>query len=492
MNTFLENTEESQSELSELPDGWINTRLGDIIELSKEKVDPKNCSGCIYIGLENIEKDTGKLLSFNNSESVKSNKAIFQPGEILYGRLRPYLNKIWLANCEGICSTDILVFLKNDCISNKYIFYRFLSKDFVNYSTINSKGVELPRVNYQTISKFIIPLPPLPEQHRIVEKIEEEFTRLDAGVSALKKAKALIPKYRQSVLKAAMCGDLTEEWRAEHQNVESAEVLLERRLRTKNNGITNSAIQLCNLPKTWVWANLISISEVISGFAFKSNDFTSEGVPVIKIANISYGLFLWKHQEYLPTSFLLANSKYQICPDDILIALTRPITGDKVKTCLYPTGAPKGLLNQRVALIKEKSIIAKKYLLYALSSDLFKRQIQFSLSETLQPNLSPKDLKELYVSLPPLEEQHEIVCEIERRFSVIDEMEKAVNDSLAKAERLRQSILKKAFEGRLVPQNPDDEPASVLLERIKAEKEQQAAEEKVRKMELKKQKKNKA
>ena len=193
--------------LSELPDGWVWTTLGEIIEPSKEKINPQKIKEVPYISLEHIEKDTGKLLGRGCSSEVKSTKTKFNRGDLLYGKLRPYLNKVYLSDFEGICSTDLLVFPKSDLRSNEFLLYRLLCRDFVSYASHNVSGVNLPRVNFQTLAQFKIPLPPLPEQRRIVAKIEELFTKLDAGIDALRKVGAQLKRYRQSVLKAAFEGN---------------------------------------------------------------------------------------------------------------------------------------------------------------------------------------------------------------------------------------------------------------------------------------------
>ena len=219
----------SEAGLSELPDGWGWTTLGEIIEPSKERANPHEIEHVPYISLEHIEKDTGKLIRCGCSSEVKSTKTKFKRGDLLYGKLRPYLNKVYLSDFEGICSTDILVFSKKEFYSNVFLFYRLLCPDFVNYASHNVSGVNLPRVNFQTLSQFKLLLPPLPEQHRIAAKIEELFTKLDAGIDALHKVGAQLKRYRQSVLKAAFEGKLTETWRAEHQDeIEPASTLLER------------------------------------------------------------------------------------------------------------------------------------------------------------------------------------------------------------------------------------------------------------------------
>jgi type I restriction enzyme S subunit len=148
-----------------------------------------------------------------------------------------------------------------------------------------------------------------------------------------------------------------------------------------------------NLSRGWTWTILKSVSQVISGYSFNSHDFIEEGTPVIKIANISYGKFTWKQQEFLPIDFNPKYSEYQIFPETLLIALTRPITENKVKVCLYPSDAPIGLLNQRVAMLKPHSFVSKLYLFYLLQSEFFKTQIKNGMSETLQPNLSPLNLE---------------------------------------------------------------------------------------------------
>ena len=119
------------TENNALPQGWVRVKLGEFTEPSKEKVKPRDVPNVPYVGLEHIEKETGRLLGYGNSDEVRSTKAVFRPGDLLYGKLRPYLNKVYVPYFEGICSTDILVFPKNEHYSNQFLYYRFLSGDFV-------------------------------------------------------------------------------------------------------------------------------------------------------------------------------------------------------------------------------------------------------------------------------------------------------------------------------------------------------------------------
>lgn len=198
-----------------IPKGWVNTNLANLIQPSSEKSDPTKSIETTYVGLEHIEKNTGKLIGCGRSSEVVSTKTHFNVGDLLYGKLRPYLNKVWVSDRKGVCSTDILVFKHISHISPSYLQSVLLSQPFVNFANIKATGVQHPRVHFNSIGEYQIPLPPLAEQHRIVAKIEELFSDLDAGIASLKKAKEQLKTYRQSVLKWAFEGKFTEKWRNE-------------------------------------------------------------------------------------------------------------------------------------------------------------------------------------------------------------------------------------------------------------------------------------
>ena len=482
----------------DFPIGWVWTTLGEIIEPSKEKVNPQESIGVSCISLENIEKDTGKLLGRGCSSEVKSTKMKFKGGDLLYGKLRPYLNKVYLSDFEGICSTDLLVFPKNDLHSNEFLLYRLLCSDFVNYASHNVSGVNLPRVNFQTLARFHVLLPPLPEQHRIVAKIEELFTKLGTGIDALGKVQAQLKRYRQSVLKAAFEGKLTETWRAEHQDeIEPASVLLERILKERRERWEAEQIEqmkakggvpkddkwkakykeptppdtseLTELPKGWIWATVEQLlTKIQYGSSRKTNDDTN-GVPVLRMGNIVEGKIVRDNLKYLPKEhdefpellldkgdllFNRTNSRELVGKTAVYIGSPNP--------CSFASYLIRVRFNPRV-----DSLIVAHY----LNSMYGKNWILSVVSQQAgQANVNGTKLKLLAVPIPSEKEQRVFVEEVERRLSVADEVEKTVTAELKRADQLRQSILKKAFSGGLVPQDPNDEPASVLLERIRAEK----------------------
>ena len=198
-----------------LTKGWVITKLGNLIKPSKERFQPTNSDNRTFLGLEHIESNSGKITGSDNSKDTVSMKTIFRKNDVLYGRLRPYLNKVCVASFDGVCSTDILVFPEQSNLSNKYLAYFLLTTKFVSFANRNSRGVQHPRIKFDVIAKFDIPLPPLAEQHRIVTKIESIFAQIDAirenlEMLALQTSSASrsLRQFKNSVLKQAFEGKL--------------------------------------------------------------------------------------------------------------------------------------------------------------------------------------------------------------------------------------------------------------------------------------------
>ena len=211
---------------------WENVHLDEVLIQSKEKHKPEKIENLFYVGLEHIEKETGNLTENVGEEEIKTVKNKFISGQILYGKLRPYLNKVHLAKKEGVCSTDILVFTPSEKIYGKYALLFMLSRQFVNDMSNNTNGVNLPRVSTKYVNEYKVPLPSLKEQHQIVQEIESRLSVCDALeqsiTDSLDKAQAL----RQSILKKAFEGKLLSEEEIAKckadKDYEPASVLLEK------------------------------------------------------------------------------------------------------------------------------------------------------------------------------------------------------------------------------------------------------------------------
>jgi len=469
---------EDKGNLPELPESWVWTTLGEITEPSNEKVNPSKIQEMPYVGLKHIAKNTGRLLDHGFSSGVRSTKTKFYRGDLLYGKLRPYLNKVYVADFDGVCSTDILVFPKSPSISNKYLLYRFLCSDFVEYANRNVSGVQHPRVNFKTLSRFPTPLPPLPEQHRIVARIEEFFTKLDAGVGALKKIKAQLKRYRQAVLKYAFEGKLTEGWREAHRGeLELASALLERIKEERKKSAKGKykelppldASGLAELPEGWVWTRLGEVCNTTSGGTplRSKREYYGGSIPWLKSGELKDNIIHQSEESITETG--LSNSSAKVFPKGTLLIALYGATVWK----LGKLGIDAATNQAICGIFNIYGALEENYLFSYLIS--YRGNLLSNRFGGAQSNISQEIVRNIMIPLPPLAEQLKIVEEIEHQLSVADETEKVVDQNLKRSKRLRQSILKKAFEGKLVPQDPNDEPAEKLLERIKAEKTKRGA-----------------
>jgi len=341
------------------------------------------------------------------------------------------------------------------------------------------------------VKKIPVYLPPLSEQRRIVAKIEELFTRLDAGIEALKRVKKELKRYRQTVLKSAFEGKLTAEWREAHKDeLEKASVLLIKILRKKekeskkkrNSFSPLEDFDLEILPDTWLWltldylstGNKNSIKRGPFGSTIKKEFFVNNGYKVYQQKNVIYNDFDWGDYFIDEEKFEELKS-FEVKSKDILMSCSGTIG----KIAIVPEGIRPGIINQALLKIAlDNSVVATRYFVYLFRSKIGKIISGNTRGSAMVNISSVRDLKQISFPLPLLPEQHKIVQEIESRLSVADEVERTVEQSLKQSNRLRQSILKKAFEGKLVPQDSSDEPAEKLLERIKAEKAKRETEKK--------------
>jgi type I restriction enzyme S subunit len=376
-------------------------------------------------------------------------------------------------NTMGIIPTEL---------DGKYFWYWFLS---INLAELSS-GSNVPQINHGDISSIAVPLAPLPEQRRIVAEIETQFTRLDAAVAGLERAQANIRCYKAAVLQAACEGQLVpteaELAHAEGRDYEPADQLLarilaERRARWEaahpgkryKEPAPPDMENLPELPEGWVWANVGQMADVGTGATpLRSNRaYYEDGtIPWVKSSALN-DLFVDSAEELI-TELALTETNVKVFPAGTLLV------------AMYGEGKTRGKVselkidaatNQACAalLFDDLSLGCKPYIKVFFQKNY--DDIRRLSSGGVQPNLNLSIIRGTAVPLPPLTEQHRIVAEVERRLSLVAALEASVEAALARAGRLRQAVLKQAFEGRLVPQDPDDEPASVLLERIRAQRE---------------------
>ena len=214
-----------------LPVGWADTTLGELGWNIRGRIHPSDKPDLPFIGMAHVEAHTMALLETVPAGTMKSSAAHFQEGDVLYGRLRPYLNKVYLTTFEGLCSAEFIPLVAAPGVVPAFLQYRVNSADFVSFASRLDEG-DRPRVDYSQIAEFELGLPPTHEQHRIVAALESYLSRLDAATAALERVQRNLARYRASVLHAAVTGRLVpteaELARAEGREYEPASVLLER------------------------------------------------------------------------------------------------------------------------------------------------------------------------------------------------------------------------------------------------------------------------
>lgn len=430
-----------------LPEGWIDTQLGNIVDYGKatKRVLSDVNDDTWVLELEDIEKESSKLLSTIRAgeRPFKSTKNSFKKGDVLYGKLRPYLNKIIIAEEDGVCTTEIVPLSAEPSCCNKYIFYWLKSSTFLGYVNDVSYGVNMPRLGTADGLKAPLRLAPLAEQKIIAEKLDTLLAQVDSTKARLEQIPKILKRFRQAVLVSAIEGKLTTS-------------------------------KITSLGK------LGDIAEIISGVAFKKSQYSNSGSRLLQITNVSYGETSWENPSFIPFSLAEEYKNYSLIEHDIVLALNRPITNGRLKVTAIKKFDLPATLYQRVARIRTRcnKIISTKFLLLVMHSPFFLKQVEQNLKGSDQPYLNTSSLYDFKIFAPSITAQHEIVRRVEQLFAYADTIEKQVNNALTRVNSLTQSILAKAFRGELTAQwraeNPDlisgENSAAELLEKIKAER----------------------
>lgn len=377
----------------------------------------------MHVAPDNMESSTGRLLPCRTvaEDQVRSRNFQFKEGDVLYTKLRPYLNKVVRAPFDGLCSSDVLPIRPR--IDGGYLSRWMLSRQFLNQVTPFQTGVTLPRISRVRLEQTRVPTPPLPEQRRIVEAIETRFERLDAAVRALERARTNLKRYLVSALGSAF----PEE----------------------NRGSNSDFVEL------------VTVCDTATGGTPRRDTprYYGGSFPWIKSGELHDGLVT--HSEETITQEALDNSNAKVFPAGTV--------------CMALYGATVGKLgilgldaatNQAVCAFFPHRELNSKYLFWFLRS--VRGRLLSNRSGGAQPNISQTIVRHLRVPIPSVEQQYALVAEIERRLSVAEEASAAAERAFHRCGRLRESILETAFQGRLAPQDPNGEPASALLERIRA------------------------
>jgi len=439
----------------ELSKGWSFTNLNNIATengiLSDgdwvESKDQDPSGGIRLLQLADIGDGIflDKSNRFINEDKFKALRCteIFE-GDLLIARMPDPLGRVCqLPKLKERCITVVDVAIFRSCkelISLLWLKHFLNSPDIRQEINLLSSGTTRKRIARKKLGEIEIPLPPLNEQKRIADRLDQLLTRIDKTKAHLDRIPPLLKRFRQSVLAAATSGKLTEEWRED--NGEAREIICEP---------------------------LSKLIDLDLGFAFKSSEFLDEGIRLLRGDNIEPGKLRWKDAKYFDPIKLQSFSHLMLKEGDLVLAMDRPIISSGLKISRVSKDDIPSVLVQRVCRFKptSDSDLNLDYLHIFLSSNNFVKYLLNKQNGTQIPHISGKQILEFSIVISPIEEQQEIVRRVEALFAKADRIEAQYKNARQQVDRLTPALLAKAFRGELVPQDANDEPASVLLERVK-------------------------
>jgi type I restriction enzyme, S subunit len=518
-------------EENEKPKGWVAAALDDVANWGSggtpSRQMAKFYTGSIpWIKTGELGPKIIKLAEEHITEEAvkKSSAKVFPKGSIGIAMYGATIGKLSIWGIDASTNQACAVAQPYDLmLSNEFLYY-YLGSEKRGLVEAGKGGAQ-PNISQGILKEWPILLPPLNEQHRIVAKIEELFSELDKGIENLKTAREQLKVYRQAVLKHAFEGKLTTKWREENSaKSEKADDLLVRinserkkklniQLRQWIKAVDewnqsgkkgkkppkprnlpmiskeNEGERIHELPNTWHCLRMTDILISLGqGWSPKCHNTPAgkDDWGVIKTSAIQHLNFIDRENKRLPDD-LYPRPWLEIAEDDLLITRAGPRSRVGV-VCRVKISREKLILCDKAYRLRlPNSEVSPTFMEALLNTSEFSRKIE-KLKTGINDsgvNITQPGLLGLYVPIPPINEQLEIERQLAACLSVIDKIEKDIDAELRQSEALRQSILKKAFTGQLVHQNPNDEPASFLLERIKAEKAKQAKPKKKKKRKAK-------
>jgi type I restriction enzyme S subunit len=477
------------------PPGWAWVRLSDIAQLETGHTPSRKCpeywNGEVgWIGIKDAREHHGgvihQTLQTVTQLGLENSAARLLPANTVCLSRTASVGYVVLMGKPMATSQDFVNWACSSALEPKFLLHLLIAE---NESLFRfGKGTTHTTIYFPEVKAFHVCLPPLAEQRRIVKRIEALQSRSRKAREALEAVPSLLEQLRQSVLAAAFRGDLTAEWRKRHPDIEPASALLERihqerrrrweEANPRKSYVVPTPLDVQGLPDLatgWEWCSLDELCYLITSGSRDWSQYYGRGTGTFIMAqNVRPGCldFSEGRQAVDPPAGNRDRVRSQVCPGDLLITIVGANTGDMAPVTQV---LPEHYVCQSVALIRPVFPGLQGCLLrYFQPGGLGRQHLDKVIYGQGRPHLGFDDLRAMPVPLAPLQEQVHLLDTIGRWESALQRVTGEHRDAVKEWKFLDQAILAKAFRGELIPQDPNDEPASALLERIRADRPEQA------------------
>ena len=412
--------------LGEVPDHWEVKRLRFSAPLSNERREVEGEVGLPYVGMEQVESWTGRLLPLDEEFTPTGISNCMRPGQVLFGKLRPYLAKAWVSDREGLCSTELMVLDTRD-YQAVFLRYLILTDGFIKLVDSSTQGAKMPRADWEFVGNISLPLPPLPEQRAIAAFLDERTSRIDGLIARKTRLVQLLKERRQALITRAVTRGL------------------DPKVELKPSGVP----WLGEVPVGWEVKRLKHISEfVTSGSRGWAEHYADEGAVFIRIGNLdrlSIDLRLDDIQRVdPPTSAEVMRTR--ALKDDLLISITAFLG----TVGIVPGGLGEAYVNQHTALVRllhERCY--PRFVAYWLFSSPAQQQFKAASEGGTKEGMNLQEVRDLTILQPDLETQRRIADHLDEVLQRIDALAIKVEAAIERLQEYRSALIAAAVTGKV-------------------------------------------
>jgi len=507
---------------SKLPKGWSAAKLADVC-LPVAHIQPGDFPETDFTyfdigGIDNHRNVIAETKTVTGQDAPSRARQVVQKNDVLFSTVRTYLRNVARIEADyenAIASTGFAVIRAADGVRPQFLFYQLISEEFLAALNPLQTGTSYPAVRARDVFAQNIRVAPTREQSRIVPKLEELLQGVERGQQAIQRASDRLKRYRLAVLQSAATGELTGKWRHAHNVRETAAQLVDRMLKTRRRRWEEAELirlnkagkkpgnqawknrypeardpdisNLPELPEGWAWATIEqlaahepkSITDGPFGSNLKTEHYTKSGPRVVRLQNIGDAVFIDDRAHISQARFRKLKAYAVEAGDLVIRALGTPAPrACRIPEWLGPAIVKADCIRFNVA----EKFVDPQYVLYALNAPPTQRRTGMKIHGIGRPRLNLGEIKGIALPLPPYEEQKQIVREVKHRLSAADQLNRRLDRGQQHAQTQRQSVLRDAFAGKVVQQDPNDEPASALLERIERNREKSVKDSEVQAM----------